>query len=275
MESGAVLLREILSSVKGIVFKARRDAKIVAGDYDQGNWSRVLQEKRWLKLQNLSEYVLPEDDSKIVAKIDNRLVRIGKREYYQYRLRRLQEVLLKYAGDSDALVELGSGYGMNVFSLVLADRWKSIHGYDISPNGIQAAREAAAHFKLNHVQFDMIDLTDSSHPSFKQLAGKTCFTYLCLEQLKYATGKILQGLLEAKVARCVHIEPSFELLRLWAPSDLVNYLYVKKNDYQDNLLYSLRKLEREGRVRITGAERLYYAPTHRNDPTLICWEPVK
>jgi hypothetical protein len=53
----------------------------------------------------------------------------------------------------------------------------------------------------------------------------------------------------------------------------VNYLYIVRQDYQDSLLTTVRHRERSGTLRILGEERLYYAPTIRHDPTLICWEP--
>jgi len=53
----------------------------------------------------------------------------------------------------------------------------------------------------------------------------------------------------------------------------VNYLYILRQDYQNSLLTTLRARERAGALRILAEERLYYAPSIRHDPTLICWEP--
>ena len=62
-------------------------------------------------------------------------------------------------------------------------------------------------------------------------------------------------------------------MRLFSLMDWATRFYVARNDSQNNLLTTLRRFEKAGALRIIGAERLHYAPTCRNDPTLICWEP--
>jgi hypothetical protein len=206
--------------------------------------------------------------------IHRRLVRIATNQYYQFRLRTLQEVIAHYAQDARELVELGCGTGLNLFSLFLSGRWERLEGFDISKNGIQAAREAAQHFHLSNIDFGFLDLTDPHDSNLTRLKGKTAFTYYCLEQLKYSTPIVIDNLVKAGIKRVIHIESATELLRLWSPSDLLSYLYITKMDYQDNLLRTLEQVERQGTIRIVDKKRLGYAPTCKNDPMLVCWETV-
>jgi hypothetical protein len=85
--------------------------------------------------------------------------------------------------------------------------------------------------------------------------------------------QVIDNIVRAAPRRVIHVEPCVETLRLWRPKDLVNYLYILRQDYQNSLLTTLRDRERAGALRIVAEERLYYAPSIRHDPTLICWEP--
>lgn len=274
-----VLLRELLESAGALALRrVRRNRDQVRLDYDLGIWQSVLEERRWRHSTTVRDYVLynldESDPRLIVAKIDDRLVRIGKRAYYEHRLRMLQDVLALYAGGGQTLVEVGCGVGINLFSLHLAARWPWLNGFDISENAIQAAREAARHFEVDGLRFARLDLTDADDPNFAQLRDQTVFTHYCLEQLKYSTAAVVENLVRAGVRRAIHIEPTTELLRFWSLMDWVNYVYILRQDYQDNLLRTLRTFERDGRIRIVDVKRLYYSPTPKHDPVVVCWEPT-
>jgi SAM-dependent methyltransferase len=187
----------------------------------------------------------------------------------------LQRVLVEYAGHASSLVELGCGYGANVFSLVELNRWPSIVGFDVSGSAIEAAREIAKHFGCEAgLEFHRLDLLDGAAPAFARLRGATAFSYYCFEQLKRATGAVIDNLIEAGVSRVVHIEPTPELWSALNPVDLVSRLHTWSQDYQDNLLATLRQCEHAGRVRLLEVHRLRYAPSVKHDPTLVCWEPA-
>jgi SAM-dependent methyltransferase len=273
-EKYRIICQELWLGLRGLLARRlERNREQVSAEYDSGSWKAVLEQKSWEQCTSLRDYLVPGDERLRVAKIKDRLVRIKTSDYYDYRLRTLQDVLAEYAGSESELIELGCGYGANLFSLSLAGRWRSLSGFDISENGIQAAREAARHFNLPAVSFDRLDITDRGDPNYRRIKDKTVYTYYCLEQLKYSTPTVIENIIRAGARRIIHIEPTFELLRMWHPVDLTTYFYVKKQDYQDNLVTTLKNFEKRGLIKILDLKRLYYAPTYRNDPTLICWEP--
>lgn len=274
-EAYRIITREILADLKAFMLRrVRRGKERVRAEYDAGEWKAILREKRWLKCTSVRDYVAFNDGKLRVAKIHNQLVRVRTDAYYAYRLQILQEVMKEWAGDAVELCELGCGWGLNLFSLSLANRWKRLAGFDISENALQAAREAAEHFGLDNMRFGSLDLTDPRDSGFEELRGKPVFTYHCLEQLKYSTAAIVDNLRRAGVWRVIHFEPTTELLRIWFPMDLANLLYIARQDYQDNLLRTLWAFERRGLIKVLEQKRLYYAPTHRHDNVLVCWEPV-
>jgi SAM-dependent methyltransferase len=254
--------------------RVRRDSGRVAAEYDGGYWADVLAQKRWERASTLSEFLVPHDTAIRVAKVDGRFVRIATADYYEYRFATLQKVLAETAWDAASLVEIGCGYGANLFGLLPLQRWRPLVGLDVSPTALEAARRIARHFGCEaDLEFEQLDLTNAAAPAFARLSGATVFSYYCFEQLKGMTGSVIDNLIGAGVARVVHIEATPELWSLWNPADAVSRLYTWSQDYQNDLLTIVRDRQARGTLRITEVRRLHYAPSLRHDPTLICWEP--
>jgi SAM-dependent methyltransferase len=269
-----VLSKEVLTQTFNLAFhRLNRNRAQVMREYEDGRWKQALQSKAWLQAASLEEFLTTSDVRDRVAKIEGRLVRIRTCDYYEFRTRMIQETIAKFAGDVTEIVEVGCGSGQNLLALAQMGRWSRLVGLDLSENGVAAARDAAAHFGLRNVEFGVLDLIRSDDPGFAALEGRTVFSYYCLEQLKYHTPLVIENLLRAGVRRVIHIEPTTELLRPWSVMDWINGAYVTRNDYQNNIIRTVRRFEKQGKVRILRTERLGYAPTPRNDPILLCWEP--
>lgn len=275
MASSAVLFRHILYDAAGwAVQRVRRDRGRVEQDYHDGVWKRARDSQRWLRFSAVEDYLLPEDDAPRVAKIAHRIVRIGNRDYYRFRNAMLDKVLATHAGDTDGLVELGCGTGLNLLSLARTGRWQGLTGFDISENALAVARESARHFGLDRLAFARFDLTDAEDPGYGQVRGRTAFTHYCLEQLRYAAPAVLRNLIRHGVRRVIHFETSVERLDLLSLRGLANCVYIRRRDYLSHLLRPLEALERQGLVRIVAAWRPGYAPSPKNDPLVVVWEPV-
>jgi SAM-dependent methyltransferase len=186
----------------------------------------------------------------------------------------LRAILTEFAGGAPELVEVGAGYGANLFALADAG-WPRLRGLDISPVGIETGRKIAERFGLKHITFERVDLTDAGDVAARNLQGRVVFSHYSFEQIPQHTETALMNLLNAGVARVIHIEPAIELLSWLSPRDWVCRAYIHSMDYQRSLVRTLRRMERAGLIRIVAARRLYYAPTIRHDPSVICWEPAR
>lgn len=270
-------MEEIVKSLMAIASmrgRRRRDSTRVAQEYDQGQWKRVLEQKPWKTCSSIEEFLNPESADERIAKINNSYVRIRTTDYYKHRFAMLENILRSCAETGSEVVELGCGYGMNLFSLS-TKKWNKLTGLDISAMAIEAAREISRYFGLgDKMHFDRLDLTDRDDRGFGLIQEKTVFTYYCLEQLKHRTALVIANMIRARPKKVIHIEPTPELLRLWLPKDLINYLYILRQDYQDNLIRTLRGFEKRGELKIVELRPLYFAPSVKHDPTLICWEPI-
>lgn len=253
--------------------RVRRERHLVSAEYDQGHWAKSLDRRGWVNASTLGDFLAGSSNVAILAKIDGRVVRTTTSAYYRFRTRALGEFLNRHLRPQDEVVELGCGTGMNLFALSLA-RQGAIHGFDISQNGVEAARATAKRFGLDgRMFFGRLDLIDGANPAFEAIRGRSVFTFFCLEQIPYSIEQVLRNILAQRPSRVVHVEPTVETLRLSDPMDLLNYLYVKSVDYQTRLFRTLQRLEEEGLVRILARERLPFAPTIQNDGFMISWEP--
>lgn len=269
------LLREIGRDAVGLIAsRARRSRERVIQEYDQGVWKTALAQQRWRRTATLDEYLTPGGHAARLATIEGRLVRIPSVDYYHYRNGLLRSVLEEWAGDADELVELGCGSGFNLFVLSQSGRWRRLYGLDLSENALAVAREVARHFGITSVYFERADLTDPRDPNLHFLMGRPVFTYYVLEQLKYDLQPVIKRLIACRPARVIHLETGTQLLPRLSLRFVANRLYILRRDYQNHLVTTLEGLAREGGLRIRAIRRLNYAPTPKNDPILVVWEPL-
>ena len=211
----------------------------------------------------------------LITIVDGAARRVPVRDYYQYRLKAFPELLGKYFDPSDEIVELGCGYGYNLFSLAVAWPRTRFLGFDISPNAVEATRNIAQHFGLaDRMAADVLDATDGSHPNYQKLRGRNVYTFFCIEQIPYDVGKVVTNILTQRPKRVVHAEPGTVLLKPWKPSDWPDFLYLRSVDYQNELFDVLRTFEQQGKLRIIDTRRMPFAPSLQNTGALIAWEPT-
>jgi hypothetical protein len=275
LELSRAYTADLLRSLRRLAFKnVRRTHDVVDSEYNSGEWDRVLNQRAWLGGRGLEAFLIGQNSAPRLAKVDDRIVRIATSDYYRYRIGALSELIKRHSGAASSLVELGAGYGYNLFSLSLDPHWSRLRGYDIAPNGIEAGRQIASHFQLDsRVSFDRIDLTDARDPHFSELAGSTVFTYFCIEQIPHAVEEVIENIMRARPARVINIEPGVDMLDLSQPRDFASRVYIRSMDYQTRLFKLLDTLDGQGRVRVLARERMRFAPTLHNDGLLYVWEP--
>jgi hypothetical protein len=266
---------DIAKSVYRLILRrTKRTQDKVDSEYNLLHWQKILADKAWVKAKDVGEFLSRPDTSERLKKVDNQILRVSDKKYYQYRIGAWGNLIARHCDDKE-IVELGTGYGYNLFSLHLSHPDWILKGLDISPNGITAGREIADRFGLSdRISFDRIDLTDASDPNFAAIAGKVVLTYFCIEQIPYDVRKVIENIIAAKPKRVVNVEPTIEMLNLAHPRDLVSLLYIRSVDYQTQLFSTLDELERQGRIRIIARERMPFAPSINNDGYLYCWEPT-
>jgi hypothetical protein len=258
-----------------IARRIERTADVVNSEYNLSHWQKVLSNKAWESADDLTAFLAPPDSTKWLRKIDNQIARVSAQKYYQYRIPALGALIGRHCGGAKRIVEMGAGYGYNLFSLSLSHPDWTLKGFDISANGIAAGQAIASHFGLSdRISLDRIDLTAPSDPNLAEVRDEVVFTYFCIEQIPYDVRKVVENIIAARPRRVINIEPTTELLDLRAPRDLISLFYIRSVDFQTQLFSILDEFERQGRIRIVARERMPFAPTIHNDGFLYCWEPT-
>lgn len=267
---------ELAKSARRFMKGISRTRDVVNGEYDSGHWKRVSDEAAWTRFEHLQDWVARGDGStRKLFKIDDRIVETTADDYYRYRVDALHALIAPIMGNAGEIVELGCGFGFNLFSLAARRPDWMFHGYDIGETGLAAGRSIAAHFGLSEsFNFTNLDLTKGDDPTFRQIEGRVAFTWFCLEQIPRDVEHVVDNILAARPARVLHVEPSIDMLSLGAPRDLVSYFYLRSVDYQTRLFGYLDSLEAAGKVRVVARRRTMFAPTIRNDGRIYVWEPT-
>lgn len=277
LKSAAIYGRNTAANIAHKLVKSRtRTRHKVLEDYDQGEWAQLLQLAPWENISTLRDYNRKSwRNENLTAMIDGQLVDISSRDYYDVKFQKLSAIMKTYAGDDDEIVELGSGGGTNLMLMAEADHWKNISGYELSETGQNVTRKLIAHFGLDNVDVGFIDLLDISSEGFDRLQGKTVFTHYCLEQIPDHTDLVFQNLIAAGIKRAIHIEPTWELMKVTSLRDLASISYIWRQDYQRTIVKTAEQFASRNQINLIKAERLNFVSSCRNDPTLVVWEPKR
>lgn len=167
-----------------------------------------------------------------------------------------------------SVVELGCGYGYNLWALSRHFQDKNFVGGDYSKKAVRLARSLyGAEAQIRVEQFDFYaDAYEILNEVPKPIA---LFTAHALEQLPQA-GPFLEGLLRRRegLGAVFHFEPVYELYE----DDLLGLLrrrYVEMNDYNRDLLTELR--DHLDLVEIVHLQRNLWGWNPLNSTSVIQW----
>jgi hypothetical protein len=193
--------------------------------------------------------------------------------------------------DTRRIIELGSGWGTNLFYLWLggAPRAAAYVAMEYTEAGREATQllagtEPGLALAVRAFDYHRPDLSE-----FRSYDRTVVFTSYSIEQITQLGDALFEELLAIPgLDRVVHVEPvSWQLQADSAFGSLVGWLsYVvpprlsleidvrrrsRAAGYNKNLISKLRALERAGRIRIERIEKNYIGPNPVNPATAIVW----
>jgi hypothetical protein len=174
---------------------------------------------------------------------------------------------------AETIVELGAGWGRNLFQLYLsglAPKTARFYALELAASARMTAvllRNLEPALSLAAIDFDF------HAPAYDLIPASACpalvVTVHAIEQMPVLSPEVFTDL----IARLpdlagLHIEPvGFQI----SPTSHASAAYAEKNDYNRNLVSVLQTLVQEGRIEITET-RLDFLGLHpRNPATIIRW----
>jgi hypothetical protein len=202
---------------------------------------------------------------------------------------KMREAISCFGPGVERIVELGSGWGKNLFNLfkfgssLEAEYW----GLELTAAGRQLMERVGAEtvpsMKVRSAPFDYYNA------DFGVLAQErpTCvFTHHSLEQIPEAPRELFERILTIPGFRsCLHLEPcGFQVPgNKWLDGaspgvmesiDQDNRRFAGKRNQNANLYPLLREMEKAGRIRILSVKKYFTSHLINNATTSILWAPA-
>ena len=228
--------------------KVVRDIAKVDAEYDKDKYSKLL--KYYLADTNISmpdirehEYNLPikralADTNISMPGIKEHWYNLPKKQAKELRDKRdniMIETFKRFLGSSDTLVELGCGYGYNLYCLALEYPDKIFIGGDYSQNAVKLG-------SLLGVDIMPFNFYDNKWGIMERVRNKaTIFTMHAIEQLPLASPFVTTlSKYKSKIDKVIHLEPIYELHPPTGPGE-ERRKYAIQNDYNTDLLTEILK----------------------------------
>lgn len=183
----------------------------------------------------------------------------------------IAHTLATYAADVDVVIELGSGWGLQLFNLYLTGGPPDAHyiGGEFTAAGRRASEALAA--REPALQFDAVPF-DYHAPSLevRRYSSAVIFTAHSVEQIPTLPDNFLSFVKElAENVTVIHFEPIG-----WQFSDGES-AYATEHDYNKNLVRLLQRAQTMGSIRIRHTAIDVIGLNPDNPTTLLIWEPSR
>ena len=227
--------------------RPERNIQKIELEYNQDKWlnAYALHKEMGAQLNPLQLMMrqdpLPADAERCVYR-NGQLLQTNLLENYEYLYGFLRERIAEPMKRVDGIVELGSAFGHNLWALARYFEGKKFIGGEYSENAVSLAR--CLYENQNNITVENFNFYDERYSIFNNIDNKAIvLTSIAIEQCPSAKPFIngLAGCKE-KIASVVNLEPTYEALGD-ATYDLICKRYIEVNDYNRDLLSSLRERE--------------------------------
>lgn len=254
-----------------------RNEKLVRNEYGQ-KWGKLYDEFSSQSFNSLREALehlfITYFQATILFHIEEEIYYVKNSvPLWDFFYSKIYEILKKDLNKDDTFVELGSGWGRNLF-YALDQGWcsKAIGG-EFTEEGRQLCNQIGKQFNLPIKAFPF-DYYNPTPEFFAHIENAVVFTHNSIEQISLMPEETILALIENKPKVVIHVEPIYEYR---SQDTLLHYLwkrYTEVNDYNRNLITILKKLEDRGCLKIMKEQIHAFGLNAFNPGSFIVWQPI-
>lgn len=252
--------------------KPNRTTERVLAEYDKDKYSKLL--SAWVNnVMSPSELARHGMDTELCPfSIQSKLYLGTQSTIQDIADKILIDAISPYIQSADTIIELGAGWGYNLF--VLYPLWpdKQYIGGDVAPNAIELASHMAEVYPYPHTHFEVFNFTDSMWSIFDNIKDKAIvLTRHAIEQLPSARDTIAKLVkYKDKIEIVIHLEPLYELSPVDNLLGLLRRSYAEANDYNVDLLSAVKG---KAKKKILTIDYDILGSNPLNPTSLLVWKP--
>ncbi|SOH04468.1 hypothetical protein KSMBR1_1970 [Candidatus Kuenenia stuttgartiensis] len=254
-----------------------RNNVIVSHEYGE-KWGRLLSKYQERKFTNINEVLHYLFDTHFS---DNILFHIYENIYYSantpvfwdFFYNQIIQAITRYLTPNDTLVEMGCGWGRNLFTLYQRKLFKNAIGGEFTQEGITLGNLIAKEFNVP-LEFFHFDYYNPKQEFMEKINGTVVFSHNSIEQITQMPQKTILSLIENRPKIVFHFEPIYEYRN---KDTLLHYMwkrYTQVNEYNINLLTLLKDFEKKGQIRIDLEVPHVLGLNAFNPGSFIVWQPI-
>ncbi len=201
----------------------------------------------------------------------NNFFKLNNRDYFKKNIEEIKEILSKYCSKQTNLVELGSGFGRIIFSLIFLNfkLFKIIYACDFNPIGLKIINKIS---KKSNYQIKTLRLNLLKSKNFKNLKpNSVIFTFNTLHCVPNLKINFFNELIKKKPKAVIHFEPTY----IDKPKNMLEKLskkYFNNCDYNKTFLVYLQILKKKNKIELEIFNKKYLSNVLLNE-RIIIWKP--
>lgn len=180
----------------------------------------------------------------------------------------------KYLRRADSIYEFGCGTGHNLLKAHDINPSANLFGLDWAKSSQKILKKISDIGLVKNIKGYNFDFF-KPNKQIKLSNNSAIYTVAALEQVGSNYKSFVSYLIKNKPDICLHIEPIAELLDENKLIDNLSIKYFKKRNYLNGYLDYLKKLEKEGKIKIYEVKRTYIGSMFIEGYSIIVWSPSK
>ncbi len=246
-------LPEKLLSNKKAITKVKSHEEVIR-EFEREKWRKLLghlKTKPDVDIVGINKILMPENDAPIVSLINNSFYLTKPNLIEKEHINIYSKILSKYIDNSDALVELGAGYGSKILTLSKIKSFSKLNLFagELTVSGQRLikliSQNMGKKISVGFCDFRTLNFSKLNIPE-----NSIIFSSYAAHYVPYLKDQYVEKILQLKPKIVVHFEPLYEIQTEKTIFESMCKKYIEINDYNRNLYSQLIKAQKNKKIEL-------------------------